>query len=217
MKAVNLIDRIDEWVNTHMSLILRAGGIFAFAFITVVVPSINSYRLEKRLHETEQRYDEYVENSNNALDNLQSQVNNLNKKYAKKMVFEREAKCLADNIYYEAGTSDREGMLAVAQVTINRVRNNFAPSVCGVVHQKIGKTCQFSWVCRTHNYAPEKSYYRAQEVANKSLTRGVADVTLHKALYYHADYVHPSWADSKEFVTQIGKHLFYAEAPRAAR
>ena len=45
--------------------------------------------------------------------------------------------CLAKNIYYEAGLEGREGMMAVAQVTINRTQNSkFPDTVCGVVNQK---------------------------------------------------------------------------------
>ena len=45
--------------------------------------------------------------------------------------------CLAKNIYYEAGLEGREGMIAVAQVTLNRTEDDkFPKTVCGVVHQK---------------------------------------------------------------------------------
>ena len=65
---------------------------------------------------------------------------------------ERELKCLAQNIYYEAGYEPFEGKVAVAQVTINRAESGKFPSdICGVVYQKSSlyeKTiCQFSWYC----------------------------------------------------------------------
>ncbi len=45
--------------------------------------------------------------------------------------------CLAKNIYYEAGMESREGMIAVAQVTLNRTEDDkFPKTVCGVVNQK---------------------------------------------------------------------------------
>ena len=45
--------------------------------------------------------------------------------------------CLAKNIYYEAGLEGRDGMLAVAQVTVNRTQNDkFPDTICGVVNQK---------------------------------------------------------------------------------
>lgn len=45
--------------------------------------------------------------------------------------------CLAKNIYYEAGLEGREGMMAVAQVTINRTQSGkFPTTICDVVNQK---------------------------------------------------------------------------------
>ena len=32
------------------------------------------------------------------------------------------------------------------------------------------------------------------------------------ALYFHAYYVNPAWANTKEFVNKIGAHVFYSEA-----
>ena len=29
------------------------------------------------------------------------------------------------------------------------------------------------------------------------------------AMWYHADYVHPRWADYKEVTTKVGRHIFY--------
>ena len=50
---------------------------------------------------------------------------------------DKELKCLANNIYYEAGGENFEGKVAVAQVTINRTQDeNFPNDVCGVVYQK---------------------------------------------------------------------------------
>jgi spore germination cell wall hydrolase CwlJ-like protein len=45
--------------------------------------------------------------------------------------------CLANNIYYEAGNEPEEGKVAVAMVTINRVRDGrFGNSICSVVNQR---------------------------------------------------------------------------------
>lgn len=45
--------------------------------------------------------------------------------------------CLAKNIYYEAGLESRDGKIAVAQVTLNRMEDDkFPKTVCGVVNQK---------------------------------------------------------------------------------
>jgi len=50
---------------------------------------------------------------------------------------EKDIDCLARNIYYEANGEPEEGKVAVAMVTINRVRNgNFGNTICKVVNQR---------------------------------------------------------------------------------
>jgi spore germination cell wall hydrolase CwlJ-like protein len=52
-------------------------------------------------------------------------------------VTSKDVDCLAHNIYYEAGNEPEEGKVAVAMVTINRVRDGrFGNSVCSVVNQR---------------------------------------------------------------------------------
>ena len=52
-------------------------------------------------------------------------------------VTSRDEDCLARNIYYEAGGESEEGKVAVAIVTINRVKDGrFDRSICGVVNQR---------------------------------------------------------------------------------
>ena len=131
--------------------------------------------------------------------------------------FNKEVECLAQNIYYESAKESFEGKLAVAQVTINRVRSGKFPStVCGVVQQKDRingvMVCQFSWFCNEAYTRLVRNPYQWQEsviVAKKALTERTAHDTLDKqnALYYHANYVNPGWRLTK--VTQIGNHIFY--------
>ena len=135
--------------------------------------------------------------------------------------FSNEVQCLAENIYFEAGSESFEGKLAVAQVTLNRVNSGKFPStVCGVVKQKDiingVMVCQFSWFCG-QVYGKVKNKYQWEEsvlVAKKALTSEVAHDTLHKekAMYYHANYVKPNWNLPK--ITQIGAHIFYKERNR---
>lgn len=117
--------------------------------------------------------------------------------------------CLAQNIYYEAGNQGKEGQLAVALVTMNRVNHRFANTICSVVKQKVEKTCQFSWMCQK-NPRPDPSLYR--EVRNVALytylNYGMIDDITKGATYYHADYVKPGWDNLKK-TTKIGRHIFY--------
>ena len=63
-----------------------------------------------------------------------------------------EVKCLAKNIYFEARNQSIQGMYAVADVTLNRVKDSRWPStICAVVKQRDQRRgkwiCQFSWFC----------------------------------------------------------------------
>jgi len=52
-------------------------------------------------------------------------------------VSSKDVDCLAKNIYYEAGMEPEEGKVAVAMVTINRVRDGrFGKTICSVVDQR---------------------------------------------------------------------------------
>jgi spore germination cell wall hydrolase CwlJ-like protein len=125
--------------------------------------------------------------------------------------FNKEFKCLAENIYYEAASEPYEGKLAVAQVTINRTNSKkFPASVCEVVEQKTESTCQFTWFCEPKY--PIRNKYQWEEsllVARKALTEPFVHDKIYEqnALYYHADYVNPGW--HKDKITQIGRHIFY--------
>jgi spore germination cell wall hydrolase CwlJ-like protein len=123
----------------------------------------------------------------------------------------RELKCLADNIYYEAGNQSTQGKLAVAAVTINRVKSpKFPKSVCAVVYQRTKRVCQFSWVCEgKKSVRSAQQYSESKKVAEKVLLSGANHGILGRnVLFYHADYVNPRW--NLRRVTKIGDHIFYA-------
>ena len=62
---------------------------------------------------------------------------------------ERERRCLATAIYFEARGEPVQGQIAVGQVILNRVRSpNFPETICGVVYQgQMSPGCQFSFTC----------------------------------------------------------------------
>lgn len=128
---------------------------------------------------------------------------------------QRQVDCLAQNIMFEAGQESEEGQVAVAMVTLNRVASgNYPDSVCGVVKHKIGKVCQFSWVCEDKKRDKrltllESSLYN--DIRNLAVRvifnyDKIDDVT-DGATFYHADYVNPKWGLPK--TKQIGRHIFY--------
>lgn len=126
---------------------------------------------------------------------------------------ERAALCLAQAVYYEAAGEPEEGMRAVAQIVLNRVRHPaYPPSVCGVVYQGSRRStgCQFSFTCDGSLKRPAsgRAWQQAKEIASSALAGGVF-ARLGHATHYHADYVLPYWADSLDKTMRIGTHLFY--------
>ena len=124
---------------------------------------------------------------------------------------QKQLSCLAKNIYHEAAGESFKGKLAVAQVTINRVKHdNFPDKVCDVVYQKTKNVCQFSWVCQGKNKIRSQDAYEESLLAARMvLKHNVAIDKLKNALYYHATYVNPGWDTRKRKVAIIGRHVFY--------
>lgn len=124
-------------------------------------------------------------------------------------------RCLALNLYRESGWETDEGQLAVATVTMNRVRaSGFPASVCEVVYQRNPRGCQFSWVCQKTSPVDSVRYARSERIAARVLYGRARHPQLRRALYYHAEYVAPVWADNMTQILQIGAHIFYDPTPR---
>lgn len=128
---------------------------------------------------------------------------------------QKQISCLAENVYFEAAHEPKDGKIAVAFVTLNRLRTgNFADSICGVVTQKTNGTCQFSWYCDP-NVTKQRLTIKTSPLYNEILEmttylylnlHRVPDVT-NGSTFYHADYVNPGWQLKKE--KKIGRHIFY--------
>ena len=145
-----------------------------------------------------------------------------------------QAKCLADNMYFEARNQGTAGIIAVSNVVLNRVvSKQFPDTICGVVRQgptreswrtrqtedpndavyhPIRHKCQFSWYCDGKKDIPgNMDHYNEMYQFALNIVKGelsLLDIT-DGALWYHADYVNPSWASHKEMTTEIGDHIFY--------
>lgn len=118
--------------------------------------------------------------------------------------------CLAKNIYYEAPQEPYLGKLAVATVTMNRVRHpQFPKTVCGVVYQRNNRGCQFSWTCGPKARFNQKVYNQSLDIARDVLTNNAQVVSLENALYFHNTKVNPNWTFAKKII-QIGNHIFYS-------
>ena len=116
--------------------------------------------------------------------------------------------CLAMNVYFEARSEDMLGQLAVAEVTLNRVKSERYPdNVCDVVWQRK----QFSWTHDGKSDTPkdEQAWGRAKHIAEYALRDKDMFVVGSGVTHYHADYVKPYWTTSYVRVRQVGNHIFY--------
>ncbi len=125
----------------------------------------------------------------------------------------RDLECLTQAAYYEARGEGRDGMRAVAQVVLNRVRHRAFPnSVCGVVFQGAGRRtgCQFSFTCdgSMRGRVNRAAWNRAREIASSALS-GAVEARVGNATHFHTTGVSPRWRHSLIQVSQVGDHLFY--------
>ncbi len=132
-----------------------------------------------------------------------------------------DADCLTQAVYYEARGEGVDGMRAVAQVILNRVRHPAYPkTICNVVYQGayLRTSCQFSFVCNGAMGRPLEgwAWRRAKDIANAALS-GYVMPAIGTATNFHTTGVHPVWANTMERVTQVGNHVFYQFHGRGAR
>jgi len=133
---------------------------------------------------------------------------------------EPEAWCLAQNVYYEARGSNLADQAAVADVVLNRVKDERYPNtICEVVQQGLKHPngqmkrhqCQFSWYCDGKSDYPrdKDAWASAQQTAYMMIYykdyRGITEGATH----YHAHYVGPEWARDLQLIGRIGVHIFY--------
>jgi N-acetylmuramoyl-L-alanine amidase len=124
----------------------------------------------------------------------------------------KEFDCMTRNIYYEAGIEPTVGKIAVAQVTLNRVKSGYwGNNICKVVYAKD----QFSWTKdKRRAWLQNKgaNWEESKQTATQVLSYGMRVKPLKKALFYHASYVSPNWRDNKRKIMKIGTHIFYTQA-----
>lgn len=126
---------------------------------------------------------------------------------------DREWRCLAEAVYFEARGETIQGQFAVAEVILNRVDSRRYPdTICGVVRQGASRmnACQFSYVCdgRPEVVAERRAFLRAGKIARLMLD-GAPRALTGGATHFHTRQVKPRW--SKRFLrtASIGEHLFY--------
>ena len=153
------------------------------------------------------------------------------------LIDNRQAHCLALNVYYESRGSNLADMYAVSDVVLNRVRDSRYPNtICEVVYEgpvreswktkqdpdlpdeeriynPVRNKCQFSWYCDGKNDIPkdETGWATAQMVAGSILFANKHRGLTEGATHYHATYVRPNWRNDRgmQHVGRIGSHIFY--------
>lgn len=136
------------------------------------------------------------------------------------VVPESELMCLALNDYFEARGESFGGRMAVAQVVLNRAMDNRFPSkICDVIKQNKTRSkhrCQFSWYCDGRSDVPYNSlaWRWSLKIAVAVLQKdsNFVDPT-EGALWYHAAFVNPDWAQRLAISTIVGEHIFYKDPP----
>lgn len=127
---------------------------------------------------------------------------------------DREQRCLAEAVYFEARSEPEEGQAAVAQVVLNRVKSGLYPSsVCGVVYQNRHRYmgCQFSFACegKALRITDAASWKTATNVASAVIEGRTYLSEVGDATHYHAAYVKPGWSRRLKKMDVIGRHIFY--------
>lgn len=144
-----------------------------------------------------------------------------------KIVDPKQVACMAQNIFYEAGSEPLMGQAAVARVVMNRIAHGFGKNPCSVIHQstlvervidnqiQMIKLCQFSWVCEGKG-DPNKNnpkYKQAEQVAYDVLAYdSYKEVLPRTALFFHNIQVDPLWPYKQ--VAKIGNHIFYSKTKK---
>jgi len=135
----------------------------------------------------------------------------------------QELECLALNIYHEARGESQAGKIAVAHVTLNRMKHHKYPeSICGVVRQgrhyvnwkgntmPVKYKCQFSWYCdgRSDLVHEDKAWAKSIDLAFDVLMGVTADNTHGATHYYNPSKADPHWAQQYAMTAQHGNHVF---------
>lgn len=207
MNAVQILHNVENFFDRNHNLFCLWGGLFFLFFFALFVP-YNIYFKSLEEIESHQQVNSILAAQ---MQDMSRRMEFLELSYEQKVKVMREVDCLAKNIYFEAAGEPRNGKIAVAEVTMNRVKSNQYPkTVCGVVYQRVKGTCQFSWVCEGKTAIRNRSAWReSQRIAENILISKRHYGIIGTAKFFHADYVNPAWADQKQLVAQIGKHIFY--------
>jgi spore germination cell wall hydrolase CwlJ-like protein len=135
----------------------------------------------------------------------------------KQALADKQVRCLAENIYHESRGESLRGQIAVAKVTLNRLDEGYANTVCGVVKQRSQTGCQFAWVCAGSDNPAGYLWGQAVGIAVVLIKEpdAIEDPT-NGATHFRATYIkwQPGWRQVKNSANKIGNHIFYRTKPK---
>lgn len=118
---------------------------------------------------------------------------------------QKDLDCLTRNLYHEARGEGISGMLAVARVTLARVKKRtFGVGICGVVY----KPAQFSWTLKPSKVTDQASWRLASHIARYAISHPSATID-HDPTFYAKKGVKKRWMRKMKKVTVLGDHVFY--------
>ena len=118
--------------------------------------------------------------------------------------------CLTEALYFEARGESLDGQIAVAEVILNRVDSPLYPrTVCGVVKQRGGGGCQFSYVCNGKTRMREKDAADLAGRIARAMLDGAPRLLTDGATHFHTRAVRPDWSRRFPRTATIGAHAFY--------
>lgn len=199
----NIIETLEQSVDAITAPSSKLGISWVISSIMVVLVIITSV-----VYNIKQLQD--IEYYKAAVASAQDMLQNVNKKTvtATKTVDPTELQCMSENIYFEAGGESLAGKMAVGHVVLNRMkRPEYPKTACGVIHQKNGDTCMFSWLCEPRKEIKQsKSWQQSQEVAYTLLSRNTEDIT-EGSTNFHGTHMDPKW--NLKRTVKIDGHQFY--------
>jgi spore germination cell wall hydrolase CwlJ-like protein len=130
----------------------------------------------------------------------------------------KEANCLKNALWYEAGNQSLHGVMAVASVIDNRKNHeNYPDTYCGVIHQHK----QFSYTLLKkpdveqvmHKFQPMETvaYQKVEYVADEMIYGKFEPVLDRSVRFYATRAVKNYWTKTKVVAARIGAHVFYKD------
>ena len=114
---------------------------------------------------------------------------------------------LAENMYHEARGEGYKAMLAVGEVTINRVESEVFPdTICETVYQE----SQFSWTKTNPSVIEKDQWFLSLIIATQLYVIDRNFVSNGATYFLNLNRIKkPKWARKLEVVAVIGQHTFF--------